>query len=361
VTDELVFTVENGKAVPAQRISMAAHGLKEVTHLQEWVLAHPQILGSDAKIVTSEFARWRTATDTAVSDRLDVLAINRAGRLIVAELKRDKAPDTVTMQAINYAAMVRRFSLDTLAEVHARYLGAGTTAGDARQQLIDWADELSDETLGPPQIVLLASEFGPTVTNTALFLFESGIDIQLRRYQLYSTVGNETVLTVSQLIPVPEADQFMIKPRSSAATETDARARQERRATVVARLIAANAIPDRTRLRIVVPQALENGGVISDYLAAKPERAYVEWRTNEQQPVYWLQEMRSFDLNGLVKLIVTLATGTPPQTTVTGSNWSRDEKGRTLAQIANAMSAGSGPLPQGGNGPAQTGTAEVAS
>jgi hypothetical protein len=49
-------------------------------------------------------------------DRLDVLALDRSGRLVVAELKRDRAPDTVSMQALNYAAMVSRFSLDILTD-----------------------------------------------------------------------------------------------------------------------------------------------------------------------------------------------------------------------------------------------------
>lgn len=317
---------------------MASCGLKEVTDLQEWVLAHPQMLGSDARIITSEFSRWRTASDTAVNDRLDVLALDRSGRLIVAELKRDKAPDTVTMQALNYAAMVRRFSLDTLSEEHARFLGPGTTSDEARQQLVDWADDLTDETLSPPRIVLLASEFGPTVTNTALFLFESGIDIQLRQYQLYETAGKETLLTVSQLLPVPDAEQFMVKPRSSTATESDTRARQERRATLVSRLVAGRAIPEKSQLRIVVPQAMhESREAIRAYLDAHPDRGYVEWRHNEQQPVFWPQEKRSFDLNGLVKLIVTLATGAPPQTSVTGPHWFRDAGDRTLTQIANSM------------------------
>jgi RecB family endonuclease NucS len=39
-----------------------------------------------------------------VADRLDVLGLDRGGRLVVVELQRDRAPDTVTMQAINYAA-----------------------------------------------------------------------------------------------------------------------------------------------------------------------------------------------------------------------------------------------------------------
>jgi hypothetical protein len=51
-------------------------------------------------------------------ERLDVLALDRTGRLIVAELKRDVAPDTVVVQALNYAAMVSRFNLDLLIEAY---------------------------------------------------------------------------------------------------------------------------------------------------------------------------------------------------------------------------------------------------
>jgi hypothetical protein len=151
-------------------VSLASAGLYERRHLQEWVLTHPEILGSDAKVVTFEFDRWVGGPSDSTADRLDVLAVDRTGRLIVAELKRDKAPGAVTMQAINYAAMVSRFSLDTLSEAHAAYLGSDVTPTQAREQLQEWAAEISDETLAPPQIVLLASEFGRTTTNTALFL-----------------------------------------------------------------------------------------------------------------------------------------------------------------------------------------------
>ena len=41
---------------------------------------------------------------------------------MVAELKRDRAPETVEMQAIKYAAMASRFTEDTLVEQHARFL-----------------------------------------------------------------------------------------------------------------------------------------------------------------------------------------------------------------------------------------------
>jgi hypothetical protein len=338
VADELLFTVRDGVATPANRISLTTKGLWERQHLQEWVIKHPEIIAEDARIITTEFAGWISGGNANVADRLDVLALNRSGRLIVAELKRDRAPDTVTMQAINYAAMARRFSLDTLAEVHARYLGNGTTPEEARQLLLDWADDLSDETLGIPSIVLLAGEFGPTITNASLFLYESGIDIRLRRYQLYEVETGELVFTVSQLIPVPDAEQFMVSPRSSSLTQTDAQMRKERKASLVDKLIKCQALPKGTRLRIVVPTSVqEDRSIIEAYLAEAPDRGYVEWRLDSLQPVFWLPQHRPFDLNGLVKLIITLATGNQSKASVSAPSWFRDDQGRTLTQIANSL------------------------
>ncbi|MEU1746614.1 hypothetical protein ACWD8I_03620 [Micromonospora arida] len=55
------------------------------------------------------------------------------------------------------------------------------------------------------------------MTNTALYLYEAGIDIRLVRYQLYRTAGGEKVLSVAQLIPVPDAEDFMVRPVPVAA------------------------------------------------------------------------------------------------------------------------------------------------
>lgn len=105
--DELVFAVNGQDAHAAEPITLAEAGLKERKHLQEWVLANPRILGPGVLIVTSEFDRCASKTN-AEKDRLDILGLDKEGRLVVAELKRDAAPDTVEMQAIKYAAMASR-------------------------------------------------------------------------------------------------------------------------------------------------------------------------------------------------------------------------------------------------------------
>lgn len=52
--DELVFSVEGTIATPAVPITLTEAGLREREHLQEWVLAHPELLGADAPTTAEE-------------------------------------------------------------------------------------------------------------------------------------------------------------------------------------------------------------------------------------------------------------------------------------------------------------------
>lgn len=58
---ELVFTVDHAKAVRAVPVSFADAGLRERDDLQEWVLAHPGILGDDVLVITSEYDGFEAA------------------------------------------------------------------------------------------------------------------------------------------------------------------------------------------------------------------------------------------------------------------------------------------------------------
>jgi hypothetical protein len=221
VADEHVFTVDGATAVPAEPITLAEAGFTERSHLQEWVVAHPSMLGSDVMIVTMEFDRWRSSTGTPERDRLDVLGLDRNGRLVVAELKRDVAPDTVEMQALKYAAMVSRFTPEGLATQHARYLtrrGEPTDDGAARDLLEAHSEfGLVPENLAKPRIVLLASSFPPVVTATTVWLTEMSLDITLMRFQAYRAEG-QVLVTASQLYPVPDVEDFTVAPARAAST-----------------------------------------------------------------------------------------------------------------------------------------------
>ena len=132
--NELIFTVRSGEAERAQAISLADAGLRERSDLQEWVRKNPSIIGPDVLIVTFEFDRWQARGGRA-ADRLDLLGLDPDGRLVVVELKRGPAPDTVEMQAIKYAALASRFTPETLGETHAAYLSRDNGAVSAEDAL----------------------------------------------------------------------------------------------------------------------------------------------------------------------------------------------------------------------------------
>jgi hypothetical protein len=211
--------------VPAEPITLAQAGLKERDHLQEWVLAHPEIIGPGVMVVTFEFDRWQSSSGPQ-KDRLDVLGLGKDGRLVVTELKRDAAPDTVDMQAVKYAAMASRFTPDLLATYHSKFTHrpsapAGPTKAlneaDARARLEDWSEVgLLPELIANPRIVLLAESFPPSVTATAVWLNERGVDLTLMSYHAYRTGADQVVLTVSQLYPVRELAEFVTRPVSEA-------------------------------------------------------------------------------------------------------------------------------------------------
>ena len=89
----MLFTVAGSVAMPAQMISLEEAGLEERADLQEWVLSNPAILGPAVKVITFEIDGLPTAAG-ANRDRIHVLGLGPDGRLVVAELKSGRTPDT---------------------------------------------------------------------------------------------------------------------------------------------------------------------------------------------------------------------------------------------------------------------------
>lgn len=224
MADEHVFTVAGTTAVPATPITLAEAGFTERAHLQEWVIAHPEMLGPGVMIVTLEFDQWRSSSGGDERDRLDILGLDVTGRLVIAELKRDVAPDTVAMQAIKYSAMASRFTPETLAAQHAKFLSRrenATTPEAARERLEAHCESgLVSENIAKPRIVLLASSFPSVVTATAVWLNEMSLEISLMQLRAYQA-EDKVVVTVSQLFPVADVEQFMVAPVRAAKQEAD--------------------------------------------------------------------------------------------------------------------------------------------
>lgn len=335
---ELVFTVTGASAVAATPISLAEAGLKERQHLQEWVIAHPQVLGPSVKIVAFEFGSWTGYTGEKEKDRLDVLALDSDGHLIVVELKRDKAPDTVEMQALKYAALVSRFTRDDLDKVHARYLskqtGTDVSVEQAAEELDAWAT-ITEESLRLPSVVLMASDFPPTVTATVVFLHQQlGLDIRLLAFQAYQT-ANDVLVTVSQHYPPPGIEEFVLSPEVNEQQKAKStKQNKQREVSTVARLIAADVLSPDERLTFSAPSA-DLQKQMADWLDAEPGRRHVAWQDDAAAPLVWEADGKSYSPTGLARLILEEAAGKTSQ--VQGPLYWINESGQSLVDLAASL------------------------
>jgi alkylated DNA nucleotide flippase Atl1 len=332
---ELVFTAYPGRAELARRVTLAEAGLKERADLQEWIRAHPQLLGPGVRIVTYEFDKWVSGSGSH-GDRLDLLGLDEDGRLVLAELKRDGAPDTVEMQAIKYAAYASRFKVATLAACHADYLrrtlgDPAITDNDALAQLDEHCGGLDPEQLAAVRIVLVAGSFPEPVTSAVVWLCTQGeLDITLIEMGAYQC-AHDLIITVSQMWPLPEVDELTVSPVVPTIKAAGPTARRRTATNAVASLAASGAIADGTELRLV--PAGSYAGQVAQWVTEQPERGRAIWRAGERvRALEWPVDSALYSASGLAEQIVKLAAG--KDTSIVGPEWWALEDGTTLAELA---------------------------
>jgi len=101
-------------------------GFKEKEHLQEWLANEPAVFGEDLLIIQKEFDGF---SDT--KERLDLLALDKDGNLVIIENKLDDSGRDVTWQALKYASYCSSLSKEEIRVIFQDYLarcGSGGTA-----------------------------------------------------------------------------------------------------------------------------------------------------------------------------------------------------------------------------------------
>jgi len=348
----MLFTVAGSVAMPAQMISLEEAGLEQRADLQEWVLSNPAILGPAVKVVTFEFDGVPT-TGGAARDRVSVLGLGADGRLVVAELKSSRAADT-EVSAIKYAASVSRMLPESLAEHFARFQSRRQTPispEEALAELQAHAPDLSPETLRRPRIVLLARDFSAVVSASVVWLSEMGLDIALVqisafRSYVYGQSGSSNVpmISVSQIYPVREVEDFTISPERQLAKETAEAKRRVQDAALVRRLISTESVADGTIFTLSPRTDLnfDMRSQLEEWLDMDPARRTAHWQNNLSAPLVWDVDKAAYTTAGLVRHIVEQATGVTAN--YVGTQWWRDPTGWNMAELAGPLGGGKGAM-----------------
>ncbi|WP_112323887.1 DUF4268 domain-containing protein [Oceanibium sediminis] len=194
---------------------------REREHLQEWLAQMPDALGEELLIIQKEFDGF---DDTR--ERLDLLALDRDGHLVVIENKLDDTGRNVIWQALKYAAYCSNMTKSQIVEIYQKYLDRYEGGGGAANRICEFleVEELDELVLNPgtsQRVIFVAANFRKEVTATALWLLGSGIRIQCYTVKPYS-FGEELLLDIRQIIPTPEAEEYMIGITSKETEEKQA-------------------------------------------------------------------------------------------------------------------------------------------
>lgn len=182
-------------------------GFRERDHLQEWIAKNPEVLGEDLLIIQKEFSGFN---DT--NERLDLLALDKEGNVVIIENKLDDSGRDVTWQAIKYASYCSTLTTKQILNLFQKYLDQSQNDENA-QEIVESFLAVDDEELylnsGDQRIIFIANHFRKEVTSTVLWLITHNIQVQCFRATPF-TEGENIFLQIEQIIPLPETEEFMI-------------------------------------------------------------------------------------------------------------------------------------------------------
>ena len=191
-----------------REVDFASLGFRERQDIQEWIAANPGILGDDLLIIGKEFSGF-----DRTNERLDLLAVDSSGRLVIVELKRDDTGADAHWQAIKYASYLHNATAEAIIIMVSEYWNE--SEADAATRLLQHIDSDDLNGLNHDQRIILASHrFAPEVTSAALWLNHKapGEDLItcIRLTPFQDTQTDSLYLQASTLIPVPGIDDYVV-------------------------------------------------------------------------------------------------------------------------------------------------------
>lgn len=316
----MIFAVnrEKGELQEVQEQRFAALDVLERSDFQEWVVNRPEILGEKLLVIGAEYAKFEETRD-----RLDVLALDPEGKLVVIELKRDEADDTTDLQAIKYASYCATLTATEIQRDYRKFWnGRGRDlspeevgqefkdflSGDGELTITDegWASFGLDDR---PRILLAAGSFGIQVTAPVMWLIEEyDLDITCVELRAYHHDG-ELLLNPRQVIPVQEAEEYMTRRRQKQKKQSDTRRRKRGVEVLLERGVLTDGdvvVFDKEKLPVREEWERDPG---EDFWKAE-----VTGKMGRSNNFQWRHDGQEYSATGMAQALLQTLTGDDPGT-----------------------------------------------
>jgi hypothetical protein len=186
---------------------MYEQSFKERDDLQRILKGSIGVLSDDLLVIAEEFSQWEDSRR-----RIDLLAGDRGGALVVIELKRTEDGGHMDLQSLRYAAMISNMTFQQAVSAHAKFRGDPSATEDAKTAILDFLgwSEPSEDFGKPVRIVLVSPDFSKELTTAVIWLNDNGLDIRCMRMRPYC-LQERTLLEIDQIIPLREAQEYTVR------------------------------------------------------------------------------------------------------------------------------------------------------
>lgn len=194
------------RVVALQETALAEEQLLEA-NLENWVSSHPELLGEPLLII------GRQVLIPEVNDRIDLLALDPAGNVVIIELKRGALGDGVDTQALRYASYVSRWSY---AQIEAQAIKHCARADAPAPTLAElFADFCAEAGVDPGEedynrdqrIIIAGRSVREKLGSVALWLRMHRVDVKVVELTLFRD-GTALLLQPTIIIPPPTTERY---------------------------------------------------------------------------------------------------------------------------------------------------------
>lgn len=184
-------------------------GIKERENLQEWIADNPDSLGEPLLIIQKEFNGFNET-----NERLDLLALDKQGNLVIIENKLDDSGRDVTWQSLKYASYSSSLTKDDIKHIFQEYLIKERKVDKAEDILSEFFEDRDYEEIqlnqgSTQRIIMIARKYRKEVTSTVLWLMNYNIRIQCFKATPFA-LSEQLFLNLEQILPIKDTEDFAI-------------------------------------------------------------------------------------------------------------------------------------------------------
>ena len=188
-----VWSIDSGRPVRAVESTVALEA-----DLESWIEQDPSLIAQGLRIIGRQVI--------TEAGRLDLLAIDPRGRLIVVEIKAGRLHREVIAQALDYASVVATLPADRLSAIAKEYAAkSGRHDGDDLDVVKRLSEDL-DDSRREVAVIVVGAGVDPSLERLSGYLSdEFGVPIRAVSFQVM--VGSGEQLLVREITETPEPEQ----------------------------------------------------------------------------------------------------------------------------------------------------------